>query len=387
MTTRKIVMAGFGGQGVMAMGQLISYAGMLEGKHVSWYPSYGPEMRGGAANCSVVVSTDPVGSPIIAVADDVVVMNEPSLELFESHVKPGGNLLLNSSLVQSEPTRKDINIYKIPVNDIAGQIGNPRVANMVMLGAYLKVTGLVEKDSIIAAFTKVYGDKKKKLIPINEKAIGEGQNAVGSPQASNLEGKVNRTPEQNYSLRGGENPQEISYINDIRKMDKEDEEKIFSSELNIVKQALLNEIEGINYFKVSASQFSGQETAKIFESLAHQADEHVEYLMRLKDQIEKHEAGIFDKIKPALETQKEEEWSKIKAERTPMALSIFNLGMTIKRNNIEFYEKASEKSAIEDAKKLYKELAYWENFQLGQLKEQYEMLKREWWSDQSFAPY
>ena len=94
--TRKIVMAGFGGQGVMAMGQLISYAGMLEGKHVSWYPSYGPEMRGGAANCSVVVSEEPVGSPIIAVADDVIVMNEPSLSLFESHVRPGGNLFINS---------------------------------------------------------------------------------------------------------------------------------------------------------------------------------------------------------------------------------------------------------------------------------------------------
>ena len=148
-------MAGFGGQGVMAMGQLISYAGMLEGKHVSWYPSYGPEMRGGAANCSVVVSEDPVGSPIIAVADDVIVMNEPSLSLFESHVRPGGNLFINSSLVKKETTRTDIEVHKIPVNDIAIDLGNARVANMVMLGAYLNITKLVKVESVILSLIHI----------------------------------------------------------------------------------------------------------------------------------------------------------------------------------------------------------------------------------------
>ena len=114
MTTRNIIAAGFGGQGIMAMGQLIIYAGMLEGKHVSWLPSYGPEMRGGSANCSIVVSSDPVGSPVISQATDVIVMNGPSLEKFEPNVEPGGNLFINSSLCNIEPKRDDINIFTIP---------------------------------------------------------------------------------------------------------------------------------------------------------------------------------------------------------------------------------------------------------------------------------
>lgn len=386
--TRKIVMAGFGGQGVMAMGQLISYAGMLEGKHVSWYPSYGPEMRGGAANCSVVVSETEVGSPIIAVADDVIVMNEPSLELFESHVRPGGNLLINSSLVTSEPTRTDINVYKIPVNDIAIDIGNARVANMVMLGAYLKATELVEVPSVIKAFTKVYGDKKKKLIPTNEKAIEYGQNALGSEfKSENREQFVeSKTPEHYKNLRGGEEEKPINYVNDLRKMDKEDEEKIFSSELNIVKQAILNEIESINYFKVSGETLGDGASKDVFLSLAHQSEEHVDYLERLKTNIEKNESTVIEKIKSSLEGKKLE-FGKFDPEKATMALSLFNLGMNIKKTNIKFYEKAAARSEIAEAKELYKELAYWENFQLSQIKKEYEELRAEWWSDQSYAPY
>ena len=163
-------MAGFGGQGVMAMGQLTTYAGMIENKHVSWMPSYGPEMRGGSANCAVVVSDEPVGAPVISVATDAIVMNQPSYEKFSKMVEPGGNLFVNSDLVHPDNPRKDINIYEIPVNEIAIELGNPKVANMVMLGAFIKVTEIVKEDSILQAFTKVYGDKNKKLKPLNQKA-------------------------------------------------------------------------------------------------------------------------------------------------------------------------------------------------------------------------
>ena len=380
-------MAGFGGQGVMAMGQLISYAGMLEGKHVSWYPSYGPEMRGGAANCSVVVSEELVGSPIIAVADDVIVMNEPSLSMFESHVRPGGNLFINSSLVMKETTRTDINVVKIPVNDIAIDLGNARVANMVMLGAYLKVTELVKVESVIQAFTKVYGDKKKKLLPINEKAIEFGGEAVGKEyMPSAAEKKVeSKTPEHYKNLKGGEEEIKINYLNDIRQMDKAQEDKIFSSELNIVKQAILNEIESINYFKMSSEQLGG-EAKEVFLSLAHQSEEHVDYLNKLKSNIEKDESTVIEKIKSSLEG-KTLEWGKVDPENATMVLSVFNLGMNIKKVNIKFYEKAAARSEVPEAKGLYKELAYWENFQLTQIAKQYEELKSEWWSDQSYAPF
>lgn len=385
--TRKIVMAGFGGQGVMAMGQLISYAGMLEGKHVSWYPSYGPEMRGGAANCSVVVSEELVGSPIIAVADDVIVMNEPSLSMFESHVRPGGNIFINSSLVKKETTRTDINVVKIPVNDIAIDLGNARVANMVMLGAYLKVTELVKVESVIQAFTKVYGDKKKKLLPINEKAIEFGGESVGKEyMPSAAEKKVeSKTPEHYKNLKGGEEEIKINYLNDIRQMDKAQEDKIFSSELNIVKQAILNEIESINYFKMSSEQLGG-EAKEVFLSLAHQSEEHVDYLNKLKSNIEKDESTVIEKIKSSLEG-KTLEWGKVDPENATMVLSVFNLGMNIKKVNIKFYEKAAARSEVPEAKGLYKELAYWENFQLTQIAKQYEELKSEWWSDQSYAPF
>lgn len=385
--TRKIVMAGFGGQGVMAMGQLISYAGMLESKHVSWYPSYGPEMRGGAANCSVVVSEELVGSPIIAVADDVIVMNEPSLSMFESHVRPGGNIFINSSLVKKETTRTDINVVKIPVNDIAIDLGNARVANMVMLGAYLKVTELVKVESVIQAFTKVYGDKKKKLLPINEKAIKFGGEAVGKEYMPSVaEKKVeSKTPEHYKHLKGGEEEMKINYLNDIRQMDKAQEDKIFSSELNIVKQAILNEIESINYFKMSSEQLGG-EAKDVFLSLAHQSEEHVDYLNKLKSNIEKDESTVIEKIKSSLEG-KTFEWGKVDPENATMVLSVFNLGMNIKKVNIKFYEKAAARSEVPEAKGLYKELAYWENFQLTQIAKQYEELKSEWWSDQSYAPF
>lgn len=174
----RIVFAGFGGQGVMAMGQLITYAGMIEDKNVSWLPSYGPEMRGGTANCGVVVSDEPVGSPVVVEATSAVVMNKPSLDKFENDILSEGKLFINSSLIDKKATRDDIDIYYIPVNEIALELGNDKVANMVMLGAYIEATNIVKVESVLKAFTKVFGESKAKLLPINEKALKKGAEAV-----------------------------------------------------------------------------------------------------------------------------------------------------------------------------------------------------------------
>ncbi len=174
----EIIMAGFGGQGVMSMGQLLAYAGMLEGKEVSWLPSYGPEMRGGTANCSVIVSDEPVASPIVTDATAVIIMNKPSLGKFQDTVIPGGAIFINSSLVDDKCSREDIDIYYIPANDVADEIGNNKVANMVMLGAYIKKTGIVSTDSVIESLKKVLGPSKAHLIPVNEEALKRGAEFV-----------------------------------------------------------------------------------------------------------------------------------------------------------------------------------------------------------------
>lgn len=170
----EVIMAGFGGQGVMSMGQLLAYAGMIEDKEVSWLPSYGPEMRGGTANCSVIVSDDAVASPVVTDATAAIIMNRPSLGKFEGSVIPGGALFINSSLVDERCDREDIDVYYIPANEVADEIGNSRIANMVMLGAYIKKTEIVSADSVLESLKEVLGPSKAHLIPVNEKALKRG---------------------------------------------------------------------------------------------------------------------------------------------------------------------------------------------------------------------
>lgn len=170
----QMIFAGFGGQGVLLMGQLIAYAGMILGKEVSWMPSYGPEMRGGSANCSVVVSDEPVGSPRVEDADVVVAMNRPSLEVFENSVVPGGLLIYNSSLVDVKPARKDIRVCAIPANDIAADLGSAKVTNMVMLGAVAKLTGAFSAEELVDALRHKFGPAKEHLMPKNREAIDRG---------------------------------------------------------------------------------------------------------------------------------------------------------------------------------------------------------------------
>ncbi len=172
------IFAGFGGQGVLLIGQLIAYAGMYEGRNVSWLPSYGPEMRGGTANCSVVVSDDPIASPVLSMADCVIAMNTPSLDKFEANVLPGGKLFINSSIIDKKATRTDIDVYYVPCNDIADQLGNPKVLNMAMLGAYLEATKVVGVESVLQALLHSLGEKKAHLIPLNRQAIEMGAESI-----------------------------------------------------------------------------------------------------------------------------------------------------------------------------------------------------------------
>ncbi len=176
--TFEAIFAGFGGQGVMLMGQLVAYAGMYEGKNVTWYPAYGPEMRGGTANCSVVVSEEMVGSPVISEPEVLVAMNRQSLEKFEGMVKSGGILFYNSSLIDSKPKRNDIKVVAIPANDIAIELGNARVANVVVVGAVLKATNVVKPDTVISVLQKTLSGKKKDLLAINQAALEKGMSLV-----------------------------------------------------------------------------------------------------------------------------------------------------------------------------------------------------------------
>lgn len=175
----KVICAGFGGQGVMSMGQLLAYAGMIEDKYVSWLPSYGPEMRGGTANCAVTVSDEEISSPVITNdADIAIVMNLPSLTKFEKDVKPGGKIFINSSLIEKKVERTDIQAYYIDANKLAADIGNIKAANLVMLGAVLKANQIVDVESILEAFKKVFGPSKEKFIPQNREALIKGGESI-----------------------------------------------------------------------------------------------------------------------------------------------------------------------------------------------------------------
>ncbi len=175
----KFIFAGFGGQGVMLMGQLITYAGMFEDLEVSWLPSYGPEMRGGTANCSVIVSDKAVASPVISFdATTAVVMNLPSMDKFEQEVEKGGKLFVNSSLIERKSEREDIDVYYINANEVANELGNAKAANMVMLGAILEVTKVVTPESVLKALAKIFGTAKAHLIPLNEEALKRGAELV-----------------------------------------------------------------------------------------------------------------------------------------------------------------------------------------------------------------
>jgi 2-oxoglutarate ferredoxin oxidoreductase subunit gamma len=172
---QEMIFAGFGGQGVLSMGKLLAYAAMKEGKEISWMPSYGPEMRGGTANCMVNISDQMISSPIVTEYDVAVVLNQPSLKKFEPRVKKGGLLIWESSTIKNPPSRKDIDVYPLPAIDLASnKLKNVKVMNMILLGALVKIKKTVKKDSLMLALKETLPRRYHNLIPLNKKALDMG---------------------------------------------------------------------------------------------------------------------------------------------------------------------------------------------------------------------
>jgi 2-oxoglutarate ferredoxin oxidoreductase subunit gamma len=174
----EILLAGFGGQGVMLMGHLLAYGGIYEGFEVTFFPSYGPEMRGGTANCTVVISDQRIGSPIRNTFTAVMAMNQASLEKFEDRVNAGGVLAYNKTIIEAPPTRGDVRIISIPANEIASELGNLQVANMVALGGLVTALGVISLGSLVKGLTRELPKYRHHLIPLNEEAIKRGMEAV-----------------------------------------------------------------------------------------------------------------------------------------------------------------------------------------------------------------
>lgn len=171
----QIIISGFGGQGALFAGQLLTYAGLEEGRHVAWLPSYGPEMRGGTARCTVTVSDEPIGSPLTDTPSAVVALNPPSLEMLEPKVTPGGLLIVNSSIAKEEIKRQDIRSLRIPATDLArDEFQNERMANMILLGALVKMTGVVTLDSVLNALKKNLPERRQHLLEPNRLALQRG---------------------------------------------------------------------------------------------------------------------------------------------------------------------------------------------------------------------
>jgi len=170
----EIIISGFGGQGALFAGQLLAYAAMDQGFHVTWIPSYGPEMRGGKARCTVVVSGEEIGSPLVRRPSAAIVLNIPSMEAFEPAVKPGGTLVVNSSLIPQRSERDDLRAVYVPATDIAEDIGNARLANVICLGALVKATGVVPLEAIEEALDAHLPERHRKLLGLNKEALHKG---------------------------------------------------------------------------------------------------------------------------------------------------------------------------------------------------------------------
>ncbi len=179
-----IILAGFGGQGILSAGRIVASAALIENREVSWFPSYGPEMRGGTANCGVVISDEAIGSPIINDTDVLIALNNPSLDKFAGHVKPGGLIILDSALVTSVPARQDVRIVSIPASTMAVDMGNMTFATIILLGSLARATGCIGREAFEGALKEVLPKKKHNLIPAEMKAFDEGWSDKQSLAAS-----------------------------------------------------------------------------------------------------------------------------------------------------------------------------------------------------------
>ena len=171
---KEVIISGFGGQGVLSMGKILAYSGLMENKQVTWMPAYGPEQRGGTANVTVIVSDEKISSPILSTYDVAVVLNQPSLEKFESKVKPGGILIYDSYGIIKPPTRKDITVYRIDAMDKAAELKNGKIFNMIVLGGLLRVCPIISSEGVEKALYKTLPERHHALIPLNMTALEEG---------------------------------------------------------------------------------------------------------------------------------------------------------------------------------------------------------------------
>ena len=175
---KEIIISGFGGQGVLSMGKILAYSGLMEDKEITWMPAYGPEQRGGTANVTVIISDDRISSPILSKYDVAIVLNQPSLDKFEPKVKSGGLLIYDGYGVINPPTRKDIAVYRINAMDKAAEMKNAKVFNMIVLGGLLKVCPVVSTDGLKKALFKSLPERHHKLIPLNMEAVEEGMKII-----------------------------------------------------------------------------------------------------------------------------------------------------------------------------------------------------------------
>ncbi len=180
--TEEIIIAGFGGQGVLSMGKILCYSGIVQGQEVTWMPSYGPEMRGGTANVTVILSDERISSPILNTFDTAIILNQQSMDKFESMVKPGGTLIYDGNGITRHPERKDINIYRVDAAAEAAKMETSKTFNMIVLGGFLKVKPLVKMDNVIEGLRKSLPERYHHLLPVNEKAIHRGTEIIKEVQ-------------------------------------------------------------------------------------------------------------------------------------------------------------------------------------------------------------
>ena len=176
--TEEIIIAGFGGQGVLSLGKILAYSGLMQGQEVSWMPSYGPEQRGGTANVTVILSDEPISSPVLSFYDTVIVLNQPSLDRFESKVKSGGTLIFDSNGISHFPERSDINIYRIDATEYALAQNSTKMLNMIILGGLLKIRPLVSIENVLKGLKKSLPERHHHLLEVNEKAIYTGAELI-----------------------------------------------------------------------------------------------------------------------------------------------------------------------------------------------------------------
>jgi 2-oxoglutarate ferredoxin oxidoreductase subunit gamma len=184
---QEIVIAGFGGQGVLSMGKILAYSGIMEDKEVSWFPAYGPEQRGGTANVTVILSDNRISSPVLNLYDVAIILNQPSLDKFEKMVKPGGSLIYDTYGIQTPPTRTDINVFKIEAMDASMKMNNTQVFNMIVLGGLLKVSPMVQLENVILGLKKTLPERHHHLLPMNEKAILKGMEIIEQVGKASME--------------------------------------------------------------------------------------------------------------------------------------------------------------------------------------------------------